>query len=211
MQPTSFTCSQCGAPLIPGSVQCQQCGLTFAAPVPPAGAQQYAPPAKKGMPVLAIIAIVGAVGCLPVIAIMAAILFPVFAQVRDKARITTSELNIRQVEYAAFQYMQDHEEKFPPMDTMDHFKAAVAPYIKDIDSEKKDLLFIEPGADVPYKLNAALDSKTLSDVEDPTKTEMVSEAEPHSGNRLVIGYVDGHQAVTGSDSSDTEESGHAEE
>jgi hypothetical protein len=210
MQPTSFSCSQCGASLPPESVQCPNCGLTFAAPVPLAGASQYAPPAKKGLPVPAIIAIVGAAGCLPVI-ILAAILVPVFTQVRDKARMTTSELNIRQVEYAAFQYMQDHEEKFPPMDSMENFKAAVMPYIKDTDVKDKDMLFIEPGANVPYKLNAALTGKTLSEIEDPTKTEMIREAEPHSGNKYVIGYVDGHQGVTGSDPLDKEGSGQAEE
>jgi prepilin-type N-terminal cleavage/methylation domain-containing protein/prepilin-type processing-associated H-X9-DG protein len=48
-----------------------------------------------------------------IIAILAAILFPVFAQVRNKARATTGELNIRQISYGVIQYMQDNEEKGP--------------------------------------------------------------------------------------------------
>lgn len=48
-----------------------------------------------------------------IIAILAAILFPVFAQVRNKARQTAGELNTRQISYAILQYMQDNEEKGP--------------------------------------------------------------------------------------------------
>jgi len=48
-----------------------------------------------------------------IIAILAAILFPVFAQVRNKARATTGEMNIRQISYGVVQYMQDNDEKGP--------------------------------------------------------------------------------------------------
>lgn len=48
-----------------------------------------------------------------IIAILAAILFPVFAQVRNKARATAGQMNIRQISYGILQYMQDNEEKGP--------------------------------------------------------------------------------------------------
>jgi len=45
-----------------------------------------------------------------IIAILAAILFPVFAKVREKARQTACMSNMRQVGLAAMQYVQDNDE-----------------------------------------------------------------------------------------------------
>jgi prepilin-type N-terminal cleavage/methylation domain-containing protein/prepilin-type processing-associated H-X9-DG protein len=49
-----------------------------------------------------------------IIAILAAILFPVFAQVREKARATSCLSNVRQHALAALMYAQDHDETLPP-------------------------------------------------------------------------------------------------
>src|SRR5205823_160511 len=49
-----------------------------------------------------------------IIAILAAILFPVFAQAREKARQTTCLSNHRQVGTAAMMYAQDWDEKWVP-------------------------------------------------------------------------------------------------
>jgi len=62
---------------------------------------------KKGFTLIELLVVIA------IIAILAAILFPVFAQVRNKARQTTGELNIRQISYGIIQYMQDNEEKGP--------------------------------------------------------------------------------------------------
>ena len=48
-----------------------------------------------------------------IIAILAAILFPVFAQARDKARATSCLSNTRQIGMAFMQYAQDYDEYFP--------------------------------------------------------------------------------------------------
>ncbi len=48
-----------------------------------------------------------------IIAILAAILFPVFAQARDKARSTSCLSNQKQVGLAFLQYTQDYDETFP--------------------------------------------------------------------------------------------------
>jgi len=48
-----------------------------------------------------------------IIAILAAILFPVFAQVREKARSATCQSNLKQVGLALLQYAQDNEEGLP--------------------------------------------------------------------------------------------------
>jgi len=48
-----------------------------------------------------------------IIAILAAILFPVFAQARAKARQTMCFSNCRQIGIAAMMYVQDYGEVFP--------------------------------------------------------------------------------------------------
>lgn len=48
-----------------------------------------------------------------IIAIMAAILFPVFAQARDKGRQTSCLSNLRQLGLGIAQYIQDYDETFP--------------------------------------------------------------------------------------------------
>ena len=53
-----------------------------------------------------------------IIAILAAILFPVFAQARSKARQTTALSNLKQISLAVLQYAQDYDELLPmTMDT----------------------------------------------------------------------------------------------
>jgi len=49
-----------------------------------------------------------------IIAILAAILFPVFAQAREKARAITCVSNLKQLGLAAMQYQQDYDEKYVP-------------------------------------------------------------------------------------------------
>lgn len=48
-----------------------------------------------------------------IIAILAAILFPVFAQAREKARQTSCASNMKQLSLAALQYVQDYDESWP--------------------------------------------------------------------------------------------------
>jgi len=48
-----------------------------------------------------------------IIAILAAILFPVFARAREKARQTTCTSNLKQLALGMLMYVQDYDEKFP--------------------------------------------------------------------------------------------------
>jgi len=50
-----------------------------------------------------------------IIAILSAILFPVFAKVREKARQASCQSNLKQLGLAVEQYLQDNDETFPPM------------------------------------------------------------------------------------------------
>ena len=67
-----------------------------------------------------------------IIAILAAILFPVFAQAREKARSISCLSNTRQIGIAMAMYVQDYDESFPyawgnPAGT---WYETVDPYIK---------------------------------------------------------------------------------
>ena len=67
-----------------------------------------------------------------IIAILAAILFPVFAQVREKARSIACLSNEKQIGLATMQYVQDNDEKFP-IDWWDGtitWNTGIDPYVK---------------------------------------------------------------------------------
>jgi prepilin-type N-terminal cleavage/methylation domain-containing protein/prepilin-type processing-associated H-X9-DG protein len=63
-----------------------------------------------------------------IIAILAAILFPVFAQAREKARQVTCLSNLRQLGTAFFMYTSDYDEVFP---MFPNWKTILQPYIKN--------------------------------------------------------------------------------
>lgn len=73
-----------------------------------------------------------------IIAILAAILFPVFAQARDKGRQATCNSNIRQITMAFMMYINDYDETFMiwnsaisvPGTYWPYWNYAVDPYIK---------------------------------------------------------------------------------
>jgi len=69
-----------------------------------------------------------------IIAILAAILFPVFAQAREKARQATCVSNLKQLGTACVMYAQDYDESYPMLESGGGARLTVAnlldPYIK---------------------------------------------------------------------------------
>jgi len=71
-----------------------------------------------------------------IIAILAAILFPVFAQAREKARSASCLSNQKQIALAFSMYSQDYDETYPPAVQLDAagnqiwWEQSVTPYIK---------------------------------------------------------------------------------
>lgn len=62
---------------------------------------------KRGFTLIELLVVIS------IIAILAAILFPVFARAREKARQTTCSSNQRQIAASVQMYVQDHEETYP--------------------------------------------------------------------------------------------------
>src|SRR5919199_214195 len=76
-----------------------------------------------------------------IIAILAAILFPVFAQAREKARAISCMSNLKQIGTATMMYLQDYDETFPVgyrdasvAGATTWFFTDINPYIKDAPS-----------------------------------------------------------------------------
>ncbi len=68
-----------------------------------------------------------------IIAILAAILFPVFARARENARRASCQSNVKQILLGVFQYTQDYDEKYMPMYTnppVRYWPLIIQPYLK---------------------------------------------------------------------------------
>ena len=104
-----------------------------------------------------------------IIAILAAILFPVFAQAREKARQASCLSNQKQLGLAFMQYMQDYDGTFPvgtagPGNGPVGWAGQIYPYFKSVDVFKcvSDSSF--NGSGISYAMNANME------IDDFTKT-----------------------------------------
>jgi len=103
-----------------------------------------------------------------IIAILAAILFPVFAKAREKARQTKCLSNMRQIGTAASMYTQDYDGRYPMSiyaalysGTVWTFYDALAPYMKNADilkcpSEERRIGMAEMQALLPVPMGTTL-------------------------------------------------------
>jgi prepilin-type N-terminal cleavage/methylation domain-containing protein/prepilin-type processing-associated H-X9-DG protein len=79
-----------------------------------------------------------------IIAILAVILFPVFAQAREKGRQAVCLSNLKQIALGMRMYVQDYDDLYPPhrlgpdccYPRAYTWKAAIAPYLKSVDVER---------------------------------------------------------------------------
>src|SRR5690242_21003145 len=94
--------------------------------------QMIHPSGKRGFTLIELLVVIA------IIAILAAILFPVFAQAREKARATSCLSNLKQIGTGCMMYIQDYDETYPLGYTWDENDAwggtmwtlSLAPYIQ---------------------------------------------------------------------------------
>ena len=88
-----------------------------------------------------------------IIAILTAILFPVFARARENARRASCMSNLKQIGLGMMQYTQDYDEKYPPAynyftaDTLVWWEDEIQPYTKSWQ------IFICPSQSTPITYN----------------------------------------------------------
>jgi prepilin-type N-terminal cleavage/methylation domain-containing protein/prepilin-type processing-associated H-X9-DG protein len=138
-----------------------------------------------------------------IIAILAAILFPVFAKAREKARQTTCLNNQKQVITSLLLYAQDHDELLPDKATAWSELAMV----------KGATICPTKGTKTAngYGYNANLSGQALGDLVQPTMYLAVADGgdatnvlttpadvdRVRHGKKYIAAYMDGHVAVTG--------------
>lgn len=89
---------------------------------------------KKGFTLIELLVVIA------IIAILAAILFPVFARARENARRASCQSNLKQIGLGVLQYTQDYDEKYPsrymnytPANSTTNgvaWREAIQPYVK---------------------------------------------------------------------------------
>jgi len=80
---------------------------------------------RKGFTLIELLVVIA------IIAILAAVLFPVFAKAREKARQTSCINNCKQLGLAFMQYVQDNDEKFPSsINYSSDWAFNIYPYVK---------------------------------------------------------------------------------
>jgi prepilin-type N-terminal cleavage/methylation domain-containing protein/prepilin-type processing-associated H-X9-DG protein len=119
-----------------------------------------------------------------IIALLAAILFPVFAKVREKARQSTCSSNEKQIGMALLQYVQDYDEAYPIGNTFGSYydqgagwAGSVYPYLKSTavfhcpdDPTDVNVAIVPPLIPVSYGFNRLLAGQTLATLTAPTQT-----------------------------------------
>jgi prepilin-type N-terminal cleavage/methylation domain-containing protein/prepilin-type processing-associated H-X9-DG protein len=148
---------------------------------------------RKGFTLIELLVVIA------IIAILAAILFPVFAQAREKARQTTCTSNVKNLGLAVVMYAQDYDETYPPLWYAvgnGHWPNTVRPYIGQGGSDSTGKLWTKgimvcPSAPLKnpgwsYAMSEALgvyDSKlngyrafTLASIARPAGVLMIAEA-----------------------------------
>ncbi|HOF89302.1 MAG TPA: prepilin-type N-terminal cleavage/methylation domain-containing protein, partial [Armatimonadota bacterium] len=129
----------------------------------------YRHASKRGFTLIELLVVIA------IIAILAAILFPVFAKAREKARTNSCLNNQRQIAIAVMMYVQDHDEQFFP----DSTNSAWSTYLK---SYNEPTLYDCPSEDgrgnndkPEYGLNEFIFSMALGDIKKPESTLLTAD------------------------------------
>ncbi|MHB9134670.1 MAG: DUF3352 domain-containing protein [Armatimonadota bacterium] len=132
-------------------------------------------------------------GGLPVFATTAAVLFPVFAKARDKARTTASVNNLRQLAIALNMYVQDNKERLPVMKTAADIKTQL------LTAYGMDQILTSPRTHEPYTPNPSMSGKWLGEFQYPVAMIIFYENTPGSDGSRCAAFLDGHVEVISAD------------
>jgi prepilin-type N-terminal cleavage/methylation domain-containing protein/prepilin-type processing-associated H-X9-DG protein len=130
-----------------------------------------------------------------IIAILAAILFPVFAKAREKARQSSCLSNVKQLALANMQYAQDYDERTLPYSTLTSgngltWYVIVQPYLKNtqiLTCPSQSIVTQWGGYNISYGINratgsfgdSALAGIPLGAIAYPSETYMFADTRAH--------------------------------
>lgn len=165
------------------------------------GSGPYNPPRSGNSTIIIVVVAVAVLGFIFISAILAAIMFPVFARAREKARESVCMSHMQKLGVAMSAYRQNWGDVYPPPG---NWNSLLATYAKD------PQVFVCPsaGSSLPgYAMNAGLSGISGAGVKYPDATVMLFETAPgenkaggqallltkprHMG-RCAIGFADGH-------------------
>ena len=156
---------------------------------------------KKGFTLIELLVVIA------IIAILAAILFPVFAKAREKARQTTCTSNQKQIALAVMMYIQENDETLPGNDVWKVIGGYTSAKMLQCPTAGKKLANA-------YGYNGAILEKGLGQIADPVETILTCDAENADNNiltpanvnngaitfrhnqRSIVSYVDTHVATS---------------
>ena len=185
---------------------------------PPRAAYNPPPPPSNRRPMFWGLLAVGC--CLApflILPILAAILFPVFAQAREKARFTSCTTNVKRLSFAATVYAQDWDQTLP---AAKQWMTRLEPYTKGVGNDRNgnarpsEYAFhcpsVAPRRSNPdkfgYAYNSKLNDVSLITLPNISRIPMIYDSEnlqknandpfksvAHRHQRgAVVGYADGH-------------------
>ena len=143
---------------------------------------------KRGFTLIELLVVIA------IIAILAAILFPVFAKAREKARQTSCLNNVKQLTLGALMYNQDYDERFvdgtaipnytptPPDNNRCWWRFKIQPYVKNWQcfncpsGESRDWSLITTQGQGSYGYDEGLGGVSLGSLNTPTNRLLVSDA-----------------------------------
>ncbi|MBL8060073.1 MAG: hypothetical protein JNK63_05070 [Chthonomonas sp.] len=164
-------------------------------------------PKKSGLPAW-VWAIVAVALCFPCIAILAAILFPVFAQARLAAKRTNSLSNIKDIGTASIMYAADNDDRFQPAE---RWQDSISEQVSKTSFTDP---MVEAKSDLGYGMNTAASTAKVEWIDDPNQTVLFftssmpgrsasggPETLRYTQRYAIICFVDGSARVLKDDSS----------
>lgn len=108
------------------------------------------------------------------------------------ARLAGSQSNLVQIGKAMKMYASDWDDRLPPMRNTAVLKKAVRPYVEKMEDGSTEDLFVQPGPNKPYRVNAVLSNQKENQITSPAEIVALYEADPDQDGLRNALFMDGH-------------------